>query len=543
MTQKRIFILIAIIATCSLAFKKLDNGKYFEIAKNLEIFANAYKELNHAYVDELDPGKLMRTGLDAMLEGLDPFTNYISETDIEGYRYMTEGKYNGVGAQSRKMGDFVVITEIYENSPAHKAGLKVGDALVAIDGQAAKGKTDEQVKEFLRGFPGTEVDITVRRIGSPKDLKITLKREEVTTPNVPHSGLVADNIGYVNLTTFTRDAGENVANAVEALKMKNPNLKGIVLDLRDNGGGLLTEAVNLVNVFIPKGEFVVSTKGKVPEWDRSFKTLNPPIDKDIPVVVLIDKLSASASEITCGAIQDLDRGIVMGQLSYGKGLVQNTKDVGYNAKIKLTTAKYYIPSGRCIQATRYKNGEPVHIPDNERAQFKTRNNRIVLDGGGVKPDVVLPEDTATGVVKALLTQNLIFDYTTQWASTHATIDSVELFEFKDFDAFAQYVASKNFDYESASEKKLKELKTLIDSENFAVDADIKALENKIKIEKKGDILKNKARIIREIENEIVGRYYFQRGKVRKSLKNNNAIEEAVKLLNDMPRYKSILAGK
>ena len=542
MNKKLALAALALLAVGLFSFKKLDNGKYFEIAKNLEIFAQAYKELNHSYVDELDPGQLMRRGMDAMLEGLDPFTNYISETDIEGYRYLTEGKYNGLGAQSKKMGDWVVITEIYENSPAHKAGLKVGDAITTVDGQNAKGRTEQQVEEFVRGFPGTEVDLGIRRPGEAKDLKITLKRDEVTVPNVPHSGLVDAGIGYVNLTTFTQEAGDNVANAILEMKKKSPGLKGIILDLRDNGGGLLTEGVNTANVFLPKGEFIVSTKGKVPEWDRSFKTLNQPVDPEIPLVVLIDHMSASASEIVCGAIQDLDRGVLMGQLSYGKGLVQNTKEVGFNARIKLTTAKYYIPSGRCIQAVRYKDGEPVHIPDAERAQFRTRGGRTVLDGGGVKPDVELPLDTATGVVRALLEQYVIFDYVTQWSVKNAKPDSIETFEFRDWDGFAQFVASKNFDYETRSEQKLKELKAIATKEGYPLTAEIASVEAKIKAEKKAELAQNKARIVREIEQEIIGRYFFQRGKVRKNLKNDPEVEAAVKLLNDPARYKKILKG-
>ncbi len=517
-------------------------GKYFDISKNLEIFANAYKEVNHSYVDELDPGKVMRMGLDAMLEGLDPYTNYISETDIEGYRIQTDGKYNGIGAEGLQMGDFVVITEIYENSPAHKAGLKVGDAIVAVDGQNAKGKTEGQVMEFLRGFPGTQADLLIRRPGENKDLKISLQREEVDIPNVPHSGLVAENIGYINLTTYTRDAARNVGTALQDLKTKNPHLKGVILDLRDNGGGLLNEAVNLVNLFVPRGELVASTKGKVPEWDNIFKTINNPMDENIPLVVLINKMSASASEVTCGALQDLDRAVLMGQRSYGKGLVQNMKDLGYNARVKLTTAKYYIPSGRCIQAVRYKNGEPVDIPESERAQFKTRNGRTVLDGGGVKPDVLLPYDTATGVVNALLRQHIVFDYATQFALKHPSIDSIELFAFTDWDDFSRFVQSKNFEYESASEKKLKELRAIAAGENYPISADLQTMESKIKAEKKGELAKNKARILHEIEQEIVGRYYFQRGKVRKNLKNDPEVEEAVKLLNDPGRYKAVHAG-
>ncbi|MCB0534586.1 MAG: S41 family peptidase [Lewinellaceae bacterium] len=540
--HKRIFLLICLAAAGLFAFKGFEDNKYFEIIKNLEIFTNAYKEINHGYVDELDPGKLMRSGMDAMLGGLDPFTNYISETDIEGYRYLYDGRYNSVGAEAKQMGDWVVITEIFEDSPAHKSGLKVGDAILTVDGQSAKGRSKDDVMAFLRGVPGTKIDLEVKRPGESKNQRITLERGEIESQNVPHSGIVDQGIGYIYLSTFTRAAGENVANALQELKRKNPDLKGVILDLRENGGGLLNEAVNVANVFLPKGEFIVSTKGKVPEWDRSFNTLHSPIDKDIPVVVLINKMSASASEIVCGSIQDTDRGVLMGQRSYGKGLVQNTKDVGYNAKIKLTTAKYYIPSGRCIQAVRYKNGEPVHIPDSERAAFKTHNGRRVLDGGGVAPDIFLPVDTATGIVHALLDQNIIFDYATEWMLKQPKIDSIETFEFTDWDDFNRFVQSKNFEYESASEKKLKELSTLATSENFPIGADIQAMENKIKAEKKGEMVKSKARILHEIEQELVGRVFFQRGKVRKSLKNDPEVDAAVKLLNDGAKYKSILAG-
>ncbi len=398
--HKKFLLLICVAALGLLAFKGFEDNKYFEIIKNLEIFTNAYKEINHAYVDELEPGKLMRTGLDAMLGDLDPFTNYISETDIEGYRYLYDGRYNAIGAEGKKMGDWVVITEILEDSPAHKAGLKVGDAVLSVSGQNAKGRSSEDVMAFLRGVQGTKVDLVVRRPGETKDVRVTLERGEILTQNVPHSGIVADGIGYIYLTTFTQDAGENVANALKDLKSKHPDLKGVIFDLRDNGGGLLHEAVNVCNVFVPRGELISSTKGKVPEWDRSYKTSHTPVDENIPVVVLINKMSASASEIVSGSLQDLDRAVLLGQRSYGKGLVQNTKDVGYNAKIKLTTAKYYIPSGRCIQSARYKNGQPVDIPDSERAVFKTRNGRRVLDGGSHlagsadEPDDVLDDEHA-----------------------------------------------------------------------------------------------------------------------------------------------------
>ena len=537
------FALSLLTALSLLATPLKAQRRYFEISKNLEIFANAYRELNQAYVDELDPNQVMRRGMDAMLGGLDPYTNYFSETDIEGYRIQTDGKYNGVGAVAKTIGDWVVVAEIYENSPAHKAGLKVGDAIVQVDGQSAKGKSEQQVLDFLRGFPGTEAELLVRRPGEAKDLKIKLLRDEVNLPNVPHSGLVAEHIGYVNLNTYTQDAGENVATALRSLKNKDENLKGLILDLRGNGGGLLNEAVNLINLFVPAGELVVSTKGKVPEWNIAFKTQNPSVDEKIPVVVLMDAHSASASEVTSGALQDLDRAVIMGQRSFGKGLVQNMREIGYNAKIKLTTAKYYTPSGRCIQAVRYKDGKPVDIPEAERGQFKTRDGRPVSDGGGIKPDVVLPHDTATGVVKALLDQNIIFDYATQFALGQASIDSAEIFAFAEWEGFNRFVQGKNFTYQTVAEQKMAELRAAATNENISLGTDFDDLTKKVAAEKKVALEKNKARIVREIEQEIVGRYYFQRGKVRKGLKNDPEVDEAVRLLNDPARYKAILAGK
>ncbi len=542
MNLKRILLVVLVAATTRPVVLPAQS-KYFDIAKNLEIFANAYREVNHSYVDQLDPNQLMRRGLDAMLTGLDPFTNYISETDVEGWRIQSDGQYNGVGASGKRMGDYVVVTEIIENSPAHKSGLKVGDVLLSIEGQSAKNRTEQEVQQFLRGYPGTKASIMVQRPGESKEVKITLERGEVIIPNVPHSGLVAENIGYINLTTFTQNAGGNVAEALIRLKEKNPGLKGVILDLRENGGGLLNEAIDLVNVFVPKGELVASTKGKVPEWDISLRTQGPPVDKDIPVVVLVNRHSASASEVTSGALQDLDRAVVMGQLTYGKGLVQNTKDVGYNAKIKLTTAKYYIPSGRCIQAVRYKDGVPVDIPESERAVFKTRNGRTVLDGGGVKPDVALPVDTAEGIVRALLEQDVIFDFATEYTLKHPKIDSIEIFEFTEFDEFVQYVPKHKFQYRTKSEIKLEELKALAEKEHLPLDADLEALERKIQTAKKEELTRYKDRILHEIEQEIVGRYYFQRGKVRKNLVNDPEVKEAVRLLNDRPRYNAILAGR
>ena len=537
----RILSLAAVLFFGMATTMKTDHGKFFEISKNIEIFTNLYKEINTSYVDDLDPGQLMRTGIDAMLESLDPYTNYISESEIEGYRYITEGKYNGIGAVFNMVDDYVTVTQLYADSPAAKANLKPGDRVIAVDGKSAAGKKEEEVREILKGYPGTEVLLTVERPGSNKELKVNIVRDQVSIENVPYSGFVRDDIGYAALTTFTREAGKNVADALKDLQKQNPNLKGFVFDLRGNGGGLLTEAVNVSNVFIPKGELVVTTKGKVKDWDRSFKTLNKPVDEEIPVVVLINKNSASASEIVSGVLQDYDRAVLLGQGSYGKGLVQNTRDIGYNSKVKMTTAKYYIPSGRCIQSVEYEDGEPVDIADEKRAKFTTRAGRTVLDGGGVRPDVVVDKDGNSEILTTLRDKYVVFNYVTQFTAGKDTLQISQDFEFSEWSDFVNYLKKNNFDYDTKSEKLLADLKERAKKDGYLSATEIDVLENKIIEAKKSDLEKHKKEIIDMIEKEVVGRFYFQRGQVKMSLRNDEEIDAAVNILNDTARYKEILS--
>ncbi len=534
---------ILLIGFTSIATISTDHNKYFEISKNIEIFTNLYKEINTYYVDDLDPGHTMRIGVDAMLEALDPYTNYISESEIEGFRYITDGKYNGIGANIHEIDGKVTIIEPYDNCPAQKAGLLAGDVIIEIDGKSTKDKTTDDVSAFLKGFPGTKIDLKIERPGESKPQKITLIRDEVIVPNVPYSGMVSDDIGYVTLTTFTRDAGKNVGDAVKKLKADNPNLKGVIFDLRNNGGGLLTEAVNVSNIFIPKGEMVVTTKGKVVDWDRSFKTLNKSIDEQIPLVVLINKGSASASEIVSGVIQDFDRGVLIGQRSYGKGLVQNTRDIGYNSKVKMTTAKYYIPSGRCIQGVSYKDGEPIDIPDEQRTAFKTRNGRTVLDGGGVKPDIPVKESINIPIIKDLLKKHMIFDYATKYTLKHKEIASVQDFHFTEFEDFAAFLQQKGFQYETASERVLEKLEAQVKEEGFddVLQAELKKIQERITTEKKNELYANKEAIISLLEKEIASRYYFQKGRIQIGLRNDEEIKEAVAVINDQKRYESLLS--
>jgi len=544
MTIKRTlkYLGIGFLTITALAAVPKDHDRLFEISKNIEIFTNLYKEINTYYVDDLNPAKLMRIGIDAMLESLDPYTNYISESEIEGFRYITEGKYNGIGADFAKINGEVTLIAPYKDSPATKAGLKAGDVIIAIDGKEVAGKSSADVHKFMQGYPGTEINLRIKRPGVSKEQTFALTREEVKVENVPYSGMLNEDIGYVALTTFTRNAGRNVANALKDLQTDHPDLKGVVFDLRGNGGGLLAEAVNVSNVFIPKNELVVTTKGKVIDWDRSFKTLNRPVDTDIPVAVLIDKGSASASEIVSGVIQDLDRGVLVGQRSYGKGLVQNTKDIGYNSKVKMTIAKYYVPSGRCIQGVEYADGTPVDIPDSLRTPFKTKNGRVVLDGGGVKPDVYLDKTESAKAISSLRSKFLIFDYVTQYCLNKDNIAAVDDFKFTDFEDFMAFLDKKNFAYATETEKALKKLKAASEKEEYdtALAGAYQDIEAKIKEAKKKDIYRFQKEITDQIEKEIISRYYFEEGKIQIGLRNDVEVKEAIAILKDTGKYNTLL---
>jgi len=520
-----------------------NNDKLFEISKNIEIFSNLFKELNTYYVDDIDPSKLMKVGIDAMVETLDPYTNYFSETQIETWRYLTEGKYEGIGANVQTIGDEITIIEPYEGCPAFEAGLKAGDVIVSIDGQSTKGKNSSDLGVLLRGVPGSAITIDVRRPGVKEIKSFKMNRGEIKMSNAPYSGIIRDHVGYVSLTTFTQDAGKNIADAIKTMKKEDPLLKGVILDLRDNGGGLLMEAINIVNIFVPNGVEVVSTRGKVRDWDKTFTTQRPALDETLPVVVLINKHSASASEIVSGAIQDLDRGVIIGQRSYGKGLVQNTKDIGFNSKLKLTTSKYYIPSGRCIQSVSYRNGEPLDVPDNERHVFRTKGGRKVLDGGGVTPDILIVPDSGDAPVKALLDNYVVFNYVTKYIQTHPTIAKAEDFKFTNFEDFMKFVESNNYPFETNSEKELKELEADAKSDEFLkiLQPDLTALKNKILKEKKNVLMNHKDQINRFISKDIVTRFYNQKGKIVNSINNDSEVIDAVKLLQDPAKYNKILS--
>ncbi|MDX1684348.1 MAG: S41 family peptidase [Saprospiraceae bacterium] len=517
------------------------SNRFFEIAKNIEIFSNVYKEINSHYVDDLEPSRMMKIGIDAMLGALDPYTRYISEADVENFRLATEGKYEGIGAKILQYGGKLVVNDVYNNSPAEKAGLKIADEVLAVNGQSATGKDGGKVMRFLRGAPGTEVDIKVKSPGSDETRTVTLVREEISLPSVPYSGIVEDSFAYVSLRAFTPGCGGEVSRAFEKLDGDN-EVRGFILDLRNNGGGLLSEAVHLCNLFLPKSTPVVSTKGKVKARDRSYSTLQEPFDEERPLVVLINNNSASASEIVSGTIQDYDRGVLMGQQSFGKGLVQNTKEVGYNSRVKITTAKYFIPSGRCIQAVEYEDGEPVDLPDSLRAEYTTENGRVVLDGGGVGPDIRLKSLEDHEVLKFIEKEGIIFNYVTDYLLANPIEDITADYSFKDYADFRRYFAENRRNYKSPVEKKVNEFKKKAQKDGLGpvLNSEIQAIESKLSDYELKELDVFRERILYLINTEIVKRYELDSGRMSYMVSHDPEVLEAAQLLRDEERYNDIL---
>lgn len=542
-----IFILVC-VAVVPMAFVSTN---YFEISKNLDIFATLYKELNSYYVDDIEPGKLIRTGIDAMLESLDPYTQFISEDEIEDYRLQTTGKYGGIGALIRKIGDWVVVAEPYKDYPADKAGLIAGDKIIEIDGKSVKGKDTDEVSKMLKGQAGTQVKVKYRRLkadGTEEEKDVLISREEIKIYNVQYAGMVNDQIGYIRLANFTENAGKEVKDALESLKQNNKGLKGLILDLRGNPGGLLNEAVNVSNVFINKGQEIVSTKGKVNEWDKSFKALNPAVDTSIPLAVLTNKSSASASEIVSGSIQDLDRGVIIGQKTFGKGLVQTTRSLTYNTKLKVTTAKYYIPSGRCIQAINYaekdSTGSVVKIPDSLKVPFKTVSGRTVYDGGGIDPDIALEPLKYSKISVALLQKNHIFNWATIYHARHPQIAAAKDFHLTDaeYDDFVAYLTDKEYDYKTRSEELLEDFEKVTQEEKYydGIKPDFEKLKASVMHDKNKDLIKFKDEIRSLLEEEIISRYYYRSGKIECSFDHDPELKEAVNVLLDEGKYTALL---
>jgi len=521
----------------------------FEAAKNLEIFSTLFKELNVNYVDEIKPAELIQDGIDNMLESLDPYTNYIPESEIEDYEFMTTGQYGGIGALIHKNGDYVVISEPYENFPAAKAGLIPGDKILEINGKSAKGKSVNDVSDILKGQPGTTCTLKIERFGQKQSIEKTVIRQKITIDNIPYFGMLNDKVGYIRLSGFTQDASKEVKNAFLRFKESN-QLKGIILDLRGNGGGLMNEAINIVNLFVEKGEVVVSTKGKLEDKNKTYRTMIPPLDKDIPLIVLVNQGSASASEIVAGAIQDLDRGVIVGQRTFGKGLVQNVVPLCYNTRLKVTVAKYYIPSDRCIQAIDYShkngNGNFERIPDSLIRAFKTKKGRTVYDGGGIDPDIKLEPNQYSNISFSLTNKFLIFDFATKFYYENPTIPSAKDFEINDsiFNDFVSYISDKDYDYTTKSEEELDKWKKTAEKENYfdEIKPEFEILRTKMMHNKKDDLIKYKSEIETLLKAEITTRYYFQKGRIQSTLATDNEIQKAIEVIENQQVYNSILNG-
>ncbi len=522
-------------------------NKNFEIAKNLDIFATLFRELTINYVDEINTAGLMKTGIDEMLASLDPYTNFIPESDIEDVRFMTTGQYGGIGALIMRRGEFIFISEAYEGFPADKAGLMPGDKILEINNQSAQGRNQEEVSSLLKGQPGTEVEIVIKRAGFEEPITKTMTREVVKIDNIPYYGMLNENTGYIRLSSFTQNAGKEVKEAFNTLKSEN-DLQNIVLDLRGNGGGLLHEAINITNIFVDKGQVVVKTQGKIEERNMINSTLNNAIDTTIPLVVLVDRSSASASEIVAGAIQDLDRGVILGQRTFGKGLVQNVIPLSYNTQLKVTIAKYYIPSGRCIQAIDYahknEDGSVATIPDSLKVAFTTSNGRTVYDGGGIEPDLFVNPLSLSDISIALITKFHIFEFASEYHRTHGEIPPAKEFEITDeiYNNFIAFLKGKDYGYETEIESLADLLKKRSKEEDLLeeIEAELQSIEEKINKTKENDLITYRNEIEMLLRDEIVGRYYKQKGRIIASLSHDPEIEQAIQLFQNQEQYNSIL---
>jgi len=531
----------------SLFILAFSESKDFKLVKNIEIYTSLFRELNLYYVDETDPEKLITTSIDEMLKTLDPYTVYIPESELEDLQLLTTGEYGGIGSLIRSSGDYAVISEVYQNFPADRANLRTGDLIVAVDGKSTRGLDISKISDLLKGLPGTQLEITVQRPGMDQPIVKTLVRKKIQIKSVPYYGMLDQNIGYIRLSNFTMGASTEVKNALVSLKSKQ-DLNGLVLDLRGNPGGLLLEAVAVANLFIPEGNEIVSTRGKVKEFDHRYVTTEAAIDTVIPIAVLANRSSASSSEIVAGAIQDLDRGIIVGERTFGKGLVQTTRPLSYNSQLKVTTAKYYIPSGRCIQALDYSNrnedGSVGTIPDSLIAEYTTKHGRPVYDGGGIVPDVQINPETVSQITVELYSRFLVFDFATQYAILHDSITPPDRFSIsdEDYEDFIQFIDSRKFDYNTQTENALKKLEEMAKKEKYfdRSKEEFRLLKEKLTHDKYKDLETFRDEILELLKEEIAGRYYYQGGKIHASLSHDEQLLRASEVLMDQDQYYSIL---
>jgi len=541
------------VLSFSVGFISDVSDDYSEIYKNLDIFGHLYREVNTLYVDDTDPEDLMRTGIDAMLSSLDPYTNFISEAEGDDVRFMTTGQYAGVGALIGKRNERIIILEIYQGYPADKAGLQPGDELVEVDGTAIDGKTmgTLDVRNLLRGEKGSTVSITVKRGVNDRKEEFAFSRGRVKIPNVPFYGMADENVGYISISGFTQNAGLEVAEALSSLKNQNPGLSGVILDLRGNPGGRLDQAIAIANVFLPQREMIVETKGRMEGSQYVYRARRPGVDVKIPIAVLVNGRSASASEIVAGAIQDLDRGVIIGERSFGKGLVQNIRPLSYKTQLKVTTAKYYTPSGRCIQAIDYADrddeGQVSRIPDSLRNVFYTRNGRPVRDGGGIGPDIQVEHETLPTVASALNGKGLIFDFATRYVEEHPSIGNPRDFALtnSEFDSFLQFLDEQDFSYQTRADRQLDKLKEIVEEEAYAelLEEELKALTATLEAEKEDDVRIHSEPVKDLLRREIIRRYYYQAGVIEGALRDDPDVEAAIAVLADGDRYQKLLSGQ
>nr|WP_319271853.1 S41 family peptidase [uncultured Draconibacterium sp.] len=541
--KRRLLIGITIVAVIGISFFSFTRDeKNFEIAKNLDIYHTLFRELNMFYVDEVNPNDLVKTSIDKMLSSLDPYTNYISEDQMEDFRFMTTGEYAGIGALISKQNENIVIAEPYEGFPAQKFGIKAGDIILEVAGKDTKEMSTEDVSSLLKGPANKPVTIKLQRPGTKKPFTVDVIREKISIDAVPYYGMVDQNTAYIRLSSFTANCSNDVKKAFLELKENNPD--GLILDLRGNPGGLLVEAVKIVNFFVPKGEEIVSTRGKVKQWDKVYKATSEPLDTTMKIAVLVNSGSASASEIVSGAIQDLDRGIIVGTRTFGKGLVQTTRDLSYNTKLKVTTAKYYIPSGRCIQALDYshrnEDGSVGHVPDSLITEFTTKKGRKVYDGGGVVPDVKIEGDKLSSLSIELVTRFMIFDFATKYSNENESIPQPEAFSITDdiYNQFADFVEQSDFKYESASQDDLKELLETAKQEKYydLAKEEFDALAAKIEPDLDKDLSVFRPEISELLESEIVSRFYYQKGSIRASINDDKGIKKTIDALHSETAY-------
>ncbi|UHG90728.1 S41 family peptidase [Spirosoma oryzicola] len=537
----------ALAGSVSLVAMKTDD-RFFEIARNLDIYATLFKELNMYYVDEINPNRMVKTSIDGMLKALDPYTNFFAEDEIEDYMTMTTGRYNGIGALIGQRQNKSIVLMVYEGTPAEKAGLQIGDEILKIDGISIANRKDADPGKLLKGQNNTSVKLTIQRYGQKAPQDLTVNRDVVKMTNVPYYGMISEDVGYIDLKDFTATASREVRTAFQELKGKG--MKKLVLDVRENPGGLLNMAIDICNIFIPKDSEVVTTKGKVTEWNKTYTALNPPLDLEVPIIVLTNSRSASAAEIVSGVIQDYDRGVLVGQRTYGKGLVQTTRELSFNTKLKITTAKYYIPSGRCIQAIDYSHRNPDgsvgKIPDSLKTAFKTKAGRVVYDGGGVLPDVVVEAQTPTPIALSLTNKGLIFDYAVKYRHEHPSIKPAREFHLTDaeYADFVKWASDKEYDYTTQVEKDLGTLEASAKKEKYfdQIQDQLKALKTKVSHSKDADMMTFKTELRTLLEQEIAGHYYLQKGLKEASFATDPELKAALALFKDMSRYTATLKG-